>query len=237
MSPRAQDRSEVRITLYQAQAPISGLFADAKAFIRNDTQDDEQRRALLRRACSSRARLLQWHQRWQSCLLLPREENGHVKCISPAEYSEDGEMLVLLCTYEAFLIACNRLCIALGASDELALEQENLAMASKMTAGQVLGSSTVVRAVAHGVCGTPAQAPILIRCLGAASMALDTAQEWQTAMRWRNSVAGGERGLFIDSSVCLSFLKRIGFGVQRHTAAEGTPSRLLRTTEGGHKIS
>lgn len=218
--PAAQDRSEVAITLFQTLTPMLGLLADAKAFVQNDdAQDDQQRRALLRRARQLRARLLQWRQRWKNRLLLSREESGPRDCNSPAGHGKDGYMLVLLCSYDAFFIACNRLCVALDASDEVALEQETLAMARKMTARQDLGGPAVAWADAPAVCENPTQAPTIIRCLATASMALNTAQEWHTAMRLRKSVAGGEKGVFIDGSVLLSYLKRIGFGVEGQTPA------------------
>lgn len=208
------DRSEVAISLYQVLTFMPGLLADAKSFMQSSTDDEALQKTLLRRTCELRGRLLRWHNTWGSRLFSRALHAGPVKQILPGEEGQNGKMLDLLCIYETFFMDCNRLCIALEADHEHALEQQTLALATDMTAGQRLGDNDVVHAIAHGVRGSSLQAPIIIACLGVAHVALDTAKAWDAAVRLRRSADINKTGTVLDPHTFLSWLQQIGFGTQ-----------------------
>lgn len=213
-NPTAPDRSEVAISLYQSLAFIPGLLADAKSFMQCSSPDDNQRKSLLRRAHETRNRLLQWNRRWGTRVFRAAEDGTGEQRILPGQEGEDGKMLDLLCIFEAFCIDCNRLCMALDDYQEESLEQESLAMARAMMVGQPMGQGDVIEGVAHGVHGNAIQTPIIIACLGVALITVDTEKEWGVAVKRRKPVAGDERGTIVDACMYLSWLERIGFGVQ-----------------------
>lgn len=212
-SPTAPDRSEIAISLYQIIALIPGLLADAKSLLQRRAAAPAPRAALLRRARGLRTRLLQWHACWGARLFDPPPAAR----ILPGEEGRDGKMLDLLCIYETFLMDCNRLCVALAASEDGVLEQDSLRLAAAMTAGWRVGAGAgekgAVRALAHGVYGNSIQAPIIAQCLGVAAIVLDTADEWAAAIRQR--AEGEARDGMLDPRIFLHWLGRLGFGVKQ----------------------
>lgn len=213
-NPAAPDRSAVAVSLYQALTVIPGLFTDTQSFIKGGVYNNAQHDALLYRAHEVRARLLQWHTRWKSRLFSPVVSGVPVWRILPGEEGQNGKMLDLLCIYEAFLIDCNRLCIALGHRRSDALEQQSLAIAKGMMAGQTMTEAKTMHALAHDVYANAIQAPIVVACLGDVVAALDTAAEWEVAMRLRDPEAASGRGTVITTVTFMHWLGKIAFGSQ-----------------------
>ncbi|KAJ3474980.1 hypothetical protein NLG97_g9624 [Lecanicillium saksenae] len=213
-SPKTPDRSEVAISLYSVVAYLSGQFADVKTFMQNGADDEEHRRAQLRRVGKSRNRLLHWYQRWEDYLFWPTAAGNPVNGSLIGEQGREGKQLELICVHEAFLLSCSRLCIALDANNEHAVEQKSLTMARAMTGGQDFKKNDPVRAIAHGLCASPIHVPIITSCVGVASVVLSTTEEWAAAMRQRKAAVGDEKKRCFEPSVVLSFLQAIGFDEQ-----------------------
>ncbi len=176
---KSPNQSESSIRLFQILVFISGLLCDCGAYVIGAVYDFEEQESLLHRVDRTRNDLMMWYSRWGSSVFtLPKGSGSQLIQLPVGAEYEPGKMLEVFCAYEAYLMICNRLYVALGGNHSVAVELQSQTIARDLL-GQDDGGG---RGIAHGVRGNAMQECLILTGVSAARAILSTADDWASTV-------------------------------------------------------
>lgn len=187
--------------------PFSGLLQDCGAYLTGEVYDFEKQESLLHRVDRIRNNLLIWCRRWGSLVFTPSSSSGSglVQLPAGAEYMP-GKQLEVYCAYEAYLMVCNRLYVALGGDHSMEVELQSLTVARGLL-GEHNGA---VRGVAHGVRGNAMQECLILMGVTMALATVDTANDWVCTVESDTAPRALGRRNVVPADVFRCWVRRLG---------------------------